>query len=79
MKIIKKLFPMAFTEKQGLGTLIIDIIIHAIFGFIVHMIGDLVVSLGPIGIVLMVICRCIFGYLLVSMILAVLNFFKVIK
>ena len=76
---IKKLFPMAFTEKQGLGTLIIDIIIHAIFGFIVHMIGDLVVSLGPIGIVLMVICRCIFGYLLVSMILAVLNFFKVIK
>lgn len=76
---IKKLFPMAFTEKQGVGTLIIDIIIHSIFGFVVYMIGDLLPSLGPVGIVLMVLCRCVGVYLIISMILAILNFFKVIK
>ena len=70
---------MAFTEKQGFGTLIIDIIIHSIFGFVVYMIGDLVLSLGTFGTVLMVICRCVGGYLLISMLLAILNFFKVIK
>ena len=77
--MLKKLFPMAFTDKSDLATLIIDIIIHLFFGFLVYMFGDLVISLGVFGIVLMVICRLIDVYILASLVLSILNYCKVIK
>lgn len=79
MDKIKKLFPMAFTLKTDLATLIVDMIIHLLFGFTVYIIGDLVVSLGTFGIVLCVILRIVDAYIVASMVLSILNYCKVIK
>lgn len=79
MDKIKKLFPMAFTLKTDLATLIVDIVIHLLFGFAVYIIGDLVISLGTFGIVLCVILRIVNAYILASIVLAILNYCKVIK
>jgi len=79
MDKIKKLFPMAFTLKTDLAALIVDIIIHLIFGFMIYIIGDLVVSLGVFGIILCVILRIVDIYILASAVLAALNYFNVIK
>ena len=76
---IKKLFPMAFTVKSDLASLIVDIILHLFFGFTVYIIGDLLTNLGTFGIVLAVICGLIDLYLLASAIFTVLNYCKVIK
>jgi hypothetical protein len=54
-------------------------IIHLLFGFMVYIIGDLVVSLGTFGIVLCVILRILNAYILASMVLSILNYCKVIK
>lgn len=79
MDKIKRLFPMAFTLKTDLATLIVDIVIHLLFGFAVYIIGDLVISLGTFGIVLCVILRIVNAYILASIVLAILNYCKVIK
>ena len=76
---IKKLFPMAFTVKSDLTSLIVDLILHLFFGFTVYIIGDLLTSLGTFGIVLAVISVLIDLYLAASAVFAVLNYCKVIE
>lgn len=79
MDKIKKLFPMAFTLKTDLPTLIIDIVIHLLIGFFIYILADLMVSLGAFGTVLSVILRLADVYLLVSIVLAILHYCNVIK
>jgi len=76
---IKKLFPMAFTVKSDVTSLIVDIVLHLIFGFVVYIIGDLLTSLGTFGIILNVICIIGDLYLFASAVFSILNFCKVIE
>ena len=79
MQKLKKFFPMAFTLKLDVKTLIVDIILHLLFAFGVYVIGDLLPSLGTIGIVLSVLCRIGDVYLLASMVLSILHYCNVFK
>ena len=79
MELIKKLFPMAFTLKADLATVIVDVIIHFFVGFGMIVVGDLMLSLGVFGTVIYVISRIAVVYVILSAILSVLNYFKVIK
>lgn len=79
MELIKKLFPMAFTLKADLATVIVDVIIHFFVGFGMIVVGDLMLSLGVFGTVIYVISRIAVVYVILSAILSVLHYFKVIK
>lgn len=79
MELLKKLFPMAFTLKTDLTTLIVDIIIHFFLGFIIYIIGDLLLSLGTFGVILYIISRIADLYVLSSAICSILHYFKVFK
>ena len=79
MELIKKLIPMAFTLKADLATVIVDVIIHFFVGFGMIVVGDLMLSLGVFGTVIYVISRIAVVYVILSAILSVLHYFKVIK
>ena len=79
MELIKKLFPMAFTLKADLATMIVDVIIHFFVGFGMIVVGDLMLSLGVFGTVIYVISRIAVVYVILSAILSVLHYFRVIK
>lgn len=79
MELLKKLFPMAFTLKTDLATLIVDIIIHLLVGFGIYIVGDLLLSLGAFGLILYIITRIADLYILVSIVFSVLHYCKVIK
>ena len=79
MKALKKLFPMAFTVKEDVATIIIDVIIHALAFFLFYILGDLMDTLGTFGIILRVIFYGIDTYLVISVVMSFLHFFKVIK
>ena len=79
MELIKKLFPMAFTLKADLATVIVDVIIHFFVGFGIYILGDLMLSLGVFGLVIYVISRIAIVYVILSAIMSLLHYFKVIK
>lgn len=76
---IKKLFPMAFTQKSDLATIIVDVIMHLIIGFVFYMFGDLVITLGVFGSILRIFCFAGDLYILISLVLSILNYKQVIK
>lgn len=79
MQMLKKLFPMAFTAKTDFATLIVDIIIHLLAIGLCIIFGDLMINLGKTGIIFRVIFYGLDVYLGISMIMAILNYFKVVK
>jgi len=79
MDIIKKLFPMAFTLKLDLATLIVDTIIHLFIAAVIMIAGDLLGLLGVVGTVLYWISRAAITYILISVLFSILHYFKVIK
>lgn len=79
MELLKKIFPMAFTLKADLATLIVDIIIHFFVGFGIYIVGDLLLSLGVVGVILYTLSRIADLYVLTSAVVSVLHYCKVIK
>jgi hypothetical protein len=72
MDTLKKLFPLAFNQKNGIVGLIINLIIHvfadAVAGLIIWLLPILGFLGGLIGL-----------YFTVSAVLSVLDYFKVLK
>ena len=72
MDTLKKLFPLAFRQKNGIVGLIINILIHvladAVAGLIIWLLPILSVLGGIIGL-----------YFTVSVVLSILDYLKVIK
>lgn len=79
MDKIKKLFPLAFTLKLDLSTVIVDTIIHLFIAFGIIIVGDLMPSLGVFGVVLYWISRVAVLYVITSIVLSILHYCKVIK
>ena len=79
MDKIKKIFPMAFTLKLDLATLIVDTIIHLFIAAVIMIAGDLLALLGVVGTILYWISRVAIAYVLISILLSILHYFRVIK
>lgn len=72
MATLKKLFPLAFKEKNGIGGLIVNILIHvladAVAGVIIAILPILGILGGLIGL-----------YFTVGIVLSILDYLKIIK
>ena len=72
MATLKKLFPLSFKAKNGIGALIVNILIHvladAVAGIIIALLPILGILGGLIGL-----------YFTVGIVLSVLDYLKVIK
>ncbi len=79
MDTLKKYFPVAFNAKNDVTALVINIIIHVIAMAIVGAVSWLLGFIPLLGAVLGVICGLIGLYLLISLVLSILDYLKILK
>ncbi len=72
MDTLKKLFPLSFREKKGIGGLIVNILIHLLADLVAGLIIGLLPILGILG-------GLIGLYFTVGIVLSILDYLKVIK
>ena len=72
MEILKKLFPLSFKEKNGLGGLIVNILIHILADVVAGIIIAILPILGILG-------GLIGLYFTVGIVLSILDYLKVLK
>ena len=78
MDILKKVFPYSFGVK-GLGNLIVKVLVYIVVGAIAGFAIGLLAALPIIGLLVSLICGLIDLYVVVGIVLAVLDFLKVLK
>ena len=72
MDILKKLFPLSFKAKKGIGGLLVNILIHLVADLVAGLIIGLIPILGLLG-------GLIGLYFTVGIVLSILDYLKVIK
>ena len=72
MDTLKKLFPLSFREKKGIGGLIVNILLHLLADFVAGIIIVILPILGILG-------GLIGLYFTVGIVLSVLDYLKVLK
>jgi len=78
MDILKKVFPYSF-GVNGLGNLIVKVLVYIVVGAIAGFAIGLLAALPIIGLLVSLICGLIDLYVVVGIVLAVLDFLKVLK
>ena len=79
MDILKKVFPFSFGAKNGLGGLIINIIIYLVVGALAGVAIGILAKLPIIGIIVGVLGGLVDLYVAVGIILSILDYLKVLK
>ena len=72
MDTLKKLFPLSFKAKNGIGGLIVNILIHVI----ADIVAGLIIGLLPI---LSILGGLIGLYFTVGIVLSILDYLKILK
>lgn len=72
MDTLKKLFPLSFREKKGIGGLVVNILLHLLADFVAGIIIVILPILGILG-------GLIGLYFTVGIVLSVLDYLKVLK
>ncbi len=78
MDTLKKFFPYSFGAKDVAG-LIIKIIVLIVVGAVAGWIISLLSSIPVVGVIFSLICGLVDLYVLVSIVLAILDYLKVLK
>ena len=79
MSILKKYFPLSFTEKNDVISLIISIAVYFVAGLILDLVLGFAASIPLIGIIFGIAAWLIGIYCFVGIVLCVLDFFKLLK
>ena len=79
MDMLKKLFPLAFGAKKDIVALVINILIHIVVDAVLGMVISLLAGLPLVGFVFGLIGSVLGLYFLVSLILSILHFLKIVK
>jgi hypothetical protein len=79
MDMLKKLFPLAFGAKQDIVALVINILIHIVVDAVLGIVISLLAGLPLVGFVFGLIGSVLGLYFLVSLILSILHFLKIVK
>ena len=79
MNMIKNYFPLAFSAKADVTALVINIVIHIVVGFVAGLVIGLLASLPLVGIIFSLIGWVVELYMTASVILSLLDYFKVLK
>jgi len=78
MDMLKKFFPFSFGAKD-VANLVIKIIIYLVVGTVLGIVIGLLAGIPVIGIVVSLVCSLIDLYCLAGIIIAILDFCKVLK
>ena len=79
MDQLKKLFPFAFTPKKDTVALLVSIIIHIVIGAVIGFVIGICAKLPIVGVIIGAAGGLVDLYILISIILAVLDYMKVLK
>lgn len=79
MDILKKFFPFAFAEKKDVAALVINIIIHVVAAFVIGVVLGLLAIIPIIGILISIAGAAIDLYILISLVLSILDYCKLLK
>lgn len=79
MDILKKVFPYSFKAKEGVGALIVNVLVYLVVGVLVGFVIGIFAKLPIIGIVIGLCGGLVDLYVLAGIIISVLDFLKVLK
>lgn len=79
MEVLKKLFPFSFAEKNGIGGLIVNILLYLVVGAIAGVAIALLAAIPVIGLIIGLLGGLIDLYVLVGIIISILDYCKVLK
>lgn len=79
MSTLKSLFPFSFGAKNGLGALIVNIIIYLVVGALAGIAIGILAKLPIIGIIVGVLGGLVDLYVAVGIVLSILDYLKVLK
>ena len=78
MKSLKIYFPFAFTEKKDIMALVVNVVLHIVAGWAAGIVLGIIGILPIIGLLAGLAGAVVELYLLVSMILSVLDYCKIV-
>lgn len=79
MDMLKTYFPYSFKAKNDITALVVDIIIYVVIGLVAGLVLGLLSKIPLIGILFSIVNYVIYLYLVVSLVLSVLDYLKIIK
>lgn len=79
MELLKKYFPFAFTEKKDVAALVIMAIIHVVADAVIGVVIGLLAKIPVLGALIGVLGGLIGLYILISLVLVFLDYFKILK
>lgn len=79
MEMLKKIFPYAFAQKKDVAALVINILVHIVVGFVIGLVIGLLDFIPVVGTLLGIVGKVVELYLTVSLVLSILDYFKVLK
>ena len=79
MDMLKKIFPLAFAAKKDVTALVINIIIHVLIDAVAGIVIKLLAAIPLVGIIVSAVGGLIGLYFLISLVLSILDYLKVLK
>lgn len=79
MNMLKKFFPLAFAEKKDITALVINIIIHIAIDAVAGVIIGLLAAIPLVGIIISAVGGLVGLYFLISLVLSILDYLKILK
>ena len=79
MDMLKKFFPLAFKPKKDIAALVINIIIHLVVDAVAGVLIGILANIPLIGVIVGAVGGLVGLYFTISLVLSVLDYFKVLK
>ncbi len=79
MDLLKKIFPLSFRKKEGVAGLIINILIHLVADIICGFVIGILAKIPVVGILVGLVGGLVGLYFFVGIVLAILDYFKILK
>ena len=79
MDMLKKYFPLAFTPKSDVVALVINSIIHVVINAVAGVAIALLVAIPLVGIIVSAVGGLVGLYFLISLVLSILDYLKILK
>lgn len=79
METLKKIFPYAFADKKDVAALVINILIHIVVGAVIGFVFNLLAIIPILGILIKLAGTLVDIYITASLVLSILDYFKVLK
>lgn len=79
MDMLKKFFPLAFKPKKDIAALVINIIIHLVVDAVAGVLIGILANIPLIGVIVSAVGGLVGLYFTISLVLSILDYFKVLK